>query len=112
MKNFASKSGFTLIELIIVMAIIGIMSVTAIGSYSQVRASAELSLQVDEIVSELRKVQAKSRNSENNKCIGIRFDNSKDNTGIFYTEAEYKNPISKCGVENQKFGIRDCCYYN
>ncbi len=99
MKKLHTKSGFTLIELIIVFAIIGIMAISAIGSYSQVRASAELSLQVDEIVSELRKTQSKAQNSGNNKCFGLRFDNSTENAGIFYTEAEYKNPVSKCSVE-------------
>ena len=51
------KEGFTLIELIIVMAIMGIMFAVAVPQYSKVRDSRALSFGEEQVVNDIRMVQ-------------------------------------------------------
>lgn len=51
------KTGFTLIELIIVMAIMGIMFAVTVPQYSKIRDSKALSLGEEQVVNDIRMVQ-------------------------------------------------------
>lgn len=57
-----SKDGFTLIELIVVMAIISIMCIVAITGYTGQKDAKALSLGEKQIVNDIRMVQGKSYN--------------------------------------------------
>lgn len=83
------RKGFTLIELLIVFSIIGIISTITFTSYNRTRQSAELNIQIDNFISDVREAKSESREI----CKGVQI---KDKT-IYLVEAEYQNPFSKCG---------------
>ena len=61
------SSGFTLIELIIVISIILLMAVVSIPAYQNYGAKSELSLKADEIKSLIDRAEAYSRNPQQGK---------------------------------------------
>lgn len=83
------RKGFTLIELLIVFSIIAIISTVTFTSYNRTRQSAELNIQIDNFISDVREAKSESREI----CKGIQI---KDKN-IYLVEAEYQNPYSKCG---------------
>ncbi len=83
-------SGFTLLELIIVMAIISIMSAVVISKYSNQQDSKALSLGESQVINDIRIVQGRSYNilSTNGTNFpkggyGIRFTEGSDKYMIF-----------------------------
>ena len=58
----SEKNGFTLFELVIVMAIISIMSVVVISGYSSQQDSRALSLGKSQVINDIRIVQSRSYN--------------------------------------------------
>ena len=58
----SSNNGFTLIELVVVMAIISIMSAVIISGYSGQRDSKALSLGESQVINDIRIAQSKSYN--------------------------------------------------
>jgi prepilin-type N-terminal cleavage/methylation domain-containing protein len=87
------RKGFTLIELLIVFSIVAIITTVTFNSYNRTRQSAELNIQIDNFVSDVR--EAKSESQE--VCKGIQI---KDKN-IYLVQAEYQNPYSKCGQIQQ-----------
>lgn len=59
-KYLKAKSGFTFVEMIIVVAIIASLSVLAVGGYISYRKSALLSFAVDDFLSELAVLRSKT----------------------------------------------------
>ena len=58
----SEKNGFTLFELVVVMAIISIMSVVVISGYSSQQDSRALSLGKSQVINDIRIVQSRSYN--------------------------------------------------
>ncbi len=86
----SSKNGFTLFELIVVMAIISIMSAVVISGYSSQRDSKALSLGENQITNDIRIVQSRSYNilSTNGTSFpkggyGIKFTKDSDKYTVF-----------------------------
>ena len=117
MKNlFAKKKGFTLIEILVVIAIIMLLSFMAINGYMDYRKSSLLNLAGDNLISQInqqktRTVYGKTDAIEDSaKCYGVYFKDA----GI-YTFSQYFNSLKKfvggdwvytgCGAFN--FGDRD-----
>lgn len=73
MKKLKLKPAFTLIELLIVIAIIGILSTLAISNYSAIRASIENQFTVDTLIQEIRQQSKLSQNQQDPKCHNIYF---------------------------------------
>jgi len=91
------RKGFTIIEILIVILIIGILSSLTLRSYNKTRQAAELSLRIDNLMTDLREAKNQSKNATTQICRGFKFDDNK----IFRVEAEYQNPITRCS-ENTK----------
>jgi prepilin-type N-terminal cleavage/methylation domain-containing protein len=69
------KKGFSLIELIVVMAAIGLLSSLALGSYFTYRQSSILNIAVEDFVSQVRLQRAQVAE----QCLGLSFTYEADN---------------------------------
>lgn len=78
----------------------GILAVISLTGYTNIRGAAELSLQYDELISEMRKLQSKSQNLNPSepKCYGMQFVTKglDREPQINYVETNYLNPVQKC----------------
>ena len=94
------RKGFTIIELLIVIAIIGILAVVSLSSYSETRQVAELNIETDTLISNLREYKGRSQNvipDENDQvyCLGFKF-NSQEDPQIEELKYQYENPFTLC----------------
>jgi len=89
----SDKNGFTLFELLIVMAIISIMSAVVISGYSNYKNTKALPLGEKQIINDIRNIQGKTYNilKTNGNFprggYGIRFSKNSDNYIIFADDA-------------------------
>lgn len=70
------NKGFTLLELVIVVAILGIIASTSIGFYAGYKNTLELESMADLIMGESRLAREKASSGENFAKWGIHFDKS------------------------------------
>ncbi len=75
--------GFTLLEVIIVVAIIAVIAVAGVGSYRNLGKGVELSTTANVIVADLRLMQAKSMMGDEGHRWGVRFENVGDGTSRY-----------------------------
>lgn len=71
LKSFKHK-GFTLIEILIVISIIGILSTLAVSNYNNIRSSIENSYIIDNLVQEFRSQNKLSQNQQQPTCYHIQ----------------------------------------
>lgn len=74
--KFFKKNGFTLIEVLVVVAITTVVTGVGFTMFSSYRRSQNLKLSTNEIVSAIRDTQKRSITQENGKQWGIRFENA------------------------------------
>lgn len=82
--------GFTLIEILIVLAIAAILFAVVISGFSGLRQSSDLTLAVDEAVSFLQEARTKTLSSENDSVYGVHFETSQF---VLFAGATY-DPVS------------------
>lgn len=75
--NFICKKGITLLELMIVVAIIGILSVITFSEFSKVKERQVLKSTVGNVVSIINKAKAQTLASLNLDTYGVHFDSDK-----------------------------------
>lgn len=81
MKLQNNKKGFTLVEMLVVIAIVGMMSTLAIGGYIGYRKEVLLDLTVDNFISQLNQMQSRASYGEGEgSCYGVYF---VDEGGVF-----------------------------
>lgn len=73
------RAGFTLVELLVTIGIVGIVSAFSVPAYGAMRQSVALTAATRQLVSTLREAQNKSITSQDNAQFGVRF------TGATYT---------------------------
>ncbi|MFH0820114.1 MAG: type II secretion system protein [bacterium] len=77
MKNkFKSKGGFTLIEMLVVMAAFGFILAITVLSYNNIRNNIVLNNNGFEIANALREAQSRSIVSKNNQVHGVHFNSA------------------------------------
>ncbi|MEK9132909.1 MAG: prepilin-type N-terminal cleavage/methylation domain-containing protein [Patescibacteria group bacterium] len=85
-------SGFTLMEIIIVVGIILILAVMGMGSYSIARRAIVMDLETDKLVALLNSTRDESKKTA--KCFGIRFAKNSAPRKIHSIYANYVNGCS------------------
>lgn len=82
--------GFTLLEVLLVTAILVVMATVATGYYRNYAKSVELNQSANEILAELKLARQKAIAGEDDKKWGIRFDNGTDDKyELFSTATDY-----------------------
>lgn len=81
-SNF--RNGFTLIEVVLIVAIVAVVCTVTIVSALKYRASQDLRLTLNELSALIRDVQRKSVTQEDGKRWGIRFENSESGKDRVY----------------------------
>ena len=78
-KKYNIKNGFTLIEMLLVITIIGILATIIISQYARTTKSAKLVALTDELISEIKETRdlsilgVKNKYGENHNCYGLSF---------------------------------------
>jgi len=98
-----SQKGFTLIEMLIVIFIIGLLALMSVGAYTHYRKSAMVNLAADNVVSLLYKARQEVKSGkvfdeeEGSKCRGLNIsvndgeDGAEDFGGIKAVEMDYSS---------------------
>lgn len=97
------RKAFTLIEMLVVIAIVGILALLAISSYGVARQQARRDIAVDSLVSALRSQQTLAKSGRidadedaRNRCYGMLF--MLDEPYVQYVESDYF-PVGDKGAD-------------
>lgn len=88
-----SRAGFTLIELVIVITIIGIISTVVVNSYSRISRGFKSTLAIDNFVIEMRGLQSLALNKQES-CYGLAV---RDGESIEFVEVPLVSAFEGCG---------------
>ncbi|OGE83922.1 MAG: hypothetical protein A3B23_03030 [Candidatus Colwellbacteria bacterium RIFCSPLOWO2_01_FULL_48_10] len=84
--------GFTLFEVLMVLVIIGIISVTGSGYYTNIVKDLDLSVVAENIIFDLKAAQAKAMTGESGERWGVCFRNPSSGSDVY----EIVSPASTC----------------
>jgi len=85
------QKGFTLIEIVIVIAIIIIISTLGVGSYSSINNNLAIDFFADNFISKLHSTRVSTQSQP--KCLGLRLQKDAE---VKATESAYKNARTGC----------------
>ena len=84
LRLYSSTAAFTLMELVLVIAVLGVIAGLGIGNYANFLRQSSLDSAANEIIATLRKAQTNSQASSEGTGWGIWFDTTnKDNYKLF-----------------------------
>ena len=92
------RNAFSLIEIVVVIAFVGIVSVVAVTALFGTRSRTELDSATKQIAAFLREAQSRATNQDENTVWGVHFDNSTSTTpfyALFKTSYSAANTISR-----------------
>lgn len=90
LRNMNKNSGFTLLETLLVIGVLTILAVTGTGVYRNYSKNVELESDAGAVISDLKSVQSKAINGEDDLKWGIHFVNgASDYYEIFSTSNSY-----------------------
>ncbi len=84
MRRFLSPSGFTIVELLIVLGITAILATIGVVGFSGFRHSQTLGFQVNEIISDLRWTASRALSQESGTAWGVYFVNPVGDDNDYY----------------------------
>ncbi len=82
--NTKYSFGFTIVELLLIIAVITVLGGFGIANYSSFRNSKVLEEQVDVVVADIRETASRARSQESDNQWGIHFDNPAGNNNDYY----------------------------
>ncbi len=92
------RKGFTLIETIIAIAVLGILVILALNGLSSFRASNELLRSADTVVGTIKDARSRTLASQNNNQYGVFFNQNQNQISLFaggyYNAATPANEIT------------------
>jgi prepilin-type N-terminal cleavage/methylation domain-containing protein len=103
MNHNSPQSGFTLIELIIVIAIGAILSTVGFLSFSSYKNKKDIEFSLNEVSSVVKEIRDRSITQEDGKAWGVRFNSSS--TAVDSYEIFYGSSYSTSSVEDS-WGFR------
>jgi len=71
------KKGFTLVEILIVLSVLGIIAAIVMFSFSSVSSSGALDRSVSDVISALSQARSETLSSKDNSSYGVRFEQSE-----------------------------------
>lgn len=83
LNNFKSGAGFTLLELLIVVAILVLIGALSVNYLSFYQKDLDLEKDADQIVNYLEQARNKSMAKEDNKAWGVHFENPASGSDFF-----------------------------
>lgn len=92
-----ARQGFTLLELLVVIAVLGILMVSALAAYSQIRQRALVNIAVDQFSATVRDLRDQARfGSDQAVChgVGISFGKSVTQVSAPFIAFQEKDPVS------------------
>lgn len=97
MTNKSITSGFTMVEILVVIALLGILVGLSIPFYQSFQVSSQLDTTAFEIVQTLRLAQAKAITGENDENFGVHFESQKFVLfkGSIYQSADSANEVTE-----------------
>lgn len=81
--DFSKQTGFSLIEIIVSVAVIGILAILAMNGLSSFKASNELLRTADTIVGTLKDARSRTLASQNNNQYGVFFNQNQNQISLF-----------------------------
>lgn len=104
----SSRRGFTIIELLIVIAVIGIIGVVSVLGLGRYRSGESVESAATEIVAAIRSVQQRSVTQENGQGWGIRFINATSGVPFLGTQSYtiFRGPTFATGTPDRTFTLR------
>lgn len=93
-------AGFTLIEILIVIAIITVLATFGIGAYSRARQKISLDVTTDNLIATLQTLRSATRSGV--ECTGMRFVKEKKPEKLL---APFKNPREGCATKETKTSL-------
>ena len=98
---FSFRGGFTLLEVLIVVGVVAIMSVTGSAIYTNYNKGVEIDALSETMSSDLKQAQSKSMIGEGGYKWGVRFVNSDtDYYEVFSTPSDYDDPSKVIASKN------------
>ncbi len=111
------NAGFTLIEMLVVLAIFGLLATMVVANYAGLRGPRNLKISQNELISSIRKYQSytlSARNLPNGnpaKFYILKFVNDEQNQNGYIVQAVDSNGTFLSSVETQKYA-QGIGYYN
>jgi len=101
-KNISRQKGFTLFEILIVIAFMAIMGAVGLGYYFDYHRQTILRTTMDEIVAFLYETQQKSVGQHEASQWGVHFENPADGAPFYasFKGASYTDPVDKKFLDN------------
>ncbi|MEK7664498.1 MAG: prepilin-type N-terminal cleavage/methylation domain-containing protein [Patescibacteria group bacterium] len=97
--KFYDQAGFTLIEIIVVVVILGILATVAISNFALQKQETDLSGNAQDVVNILRLAQSKTLASTSNSQYGVYFDSSASpNKYVLFKGASYASRDSSYDI--------------
>jgi len=94
-QNYISKSGVSLLELIVVLAILAVITGVVVSAFSRFRANSALADSKEKIILALSRARSRTLSSENSKVYGVHFqaDRAVLFTGNAYSTSSPTNEM-------------------